>query len=417
MTPVAAGMDFGTSNSAIGYVRDGQPVLHRFADGRTVTPSALFWSEDERSLLFGAQAEACFLAEDDGRYIRALKSILGTRLTEERTILGGRPWPFRQLLKRFIQDLKSDVERAADARLTTLVAGRPVRFSDDPERDAEAEAYLGEILQEAGYAKVRFLYEPVAALIDAGDLMDEPRVVLVADIGGGTSDFSVARWRGGGGPAEERFEILANFGVRIGGTDLDRRISLDTVMPQLGMGSRTRSLTSDAVLPVPAQYFSDLATWHKIHLFYSRENRTEIAAIHRLSLEPEKIDRLLQVMDRRLGHRLAARVEALKITLGEGGAAALDLADLDEATAPVVDAARLQGAIALELASLQDAVGHVLDLAGVEAREVDHVVLTGGTTLLPVVRETLAAGVPDAALISSDPFCAVVNGLVKAAAT
>ncbi len=414
---LAAGLDFGTSNSAIGFVRDGAPVLHRFEDGRTLVPSALFYSEDERALLFGTQAEACFLAEDDGRYLRALKSILGTSLTEERTILGGRPWPFRQLLLRFVAFLKADVERREGASLTTLVAGRPVRFNDDPERDAEAEAYLHGIFRDAGFSRVRFVYEPVAAMIDAGDLMEDPRLVMVADIGGGTSDFSVARWHPGGtGSGENRFEILANFGVRIGGTDLDRRISLDTAMPLLGLGSQTRSLTSKEILPVPASYFSDLATWHKIHLFYSAKNRSEIVDIQRLALEPEKIDRLLHVMDRRLGHRLAARVEALKIRLGSGGETTLALPDLDGAPAPVVDESRLRHAIRHELESLRHAVTHTLELAGVDARDIDHMVLTGGTTLLPVVRDTLAAGVPGAKLVSSDPFCGVVNGLAKAAA-
>ena len=415
---LAAGLDFGTSNSAIGFVRDGTPVLHRFEDGRTVVPSALFYSEDDRELLFGTQAEACFLAEDDGRYLRALKSILGTSLTEERTILGGRPWPFRELLKRFVTFLKDDVERREGATLSSLVAGRPVRLNDDPDRDAEAEAYLRDILLEAGFGEVRFVYEPVAAMIDAGDLMEDPRLVMVADIGGGTSDFSVARWHPDGrGTGADRFEILANFGVRIGGTDLDRRISLDTAMPLLGLGSQTRSLTSKEILPVPASYFGDLATWHKIHLFYSAKNRSEIVDIQRLALEPEKIDRLLHVMDHRLGHRLAARVEELKIRLGSGGETALELPDLGDVTVPAVDAARLRHAIRDELDRLRHAVTHTLEIAGVDARDVDHMVLTGGTTLLPVVRDTLAAGVPGAKLVSSDPFCGVVNGLAKAAAS
>lgn len=415
--PVAAGLDFGTSNSAIGFVRDGQPTLHRFGDGRTVVPSALFYSDDENRLLFGTEAETCFMAEDDGRYLRALKSILGTSLTEERTILGGRPWPFQTLLERFVGYLKADVERREGTTLSNLVAGRPVRFSDDDARDAEAEDYLRDVLREAGFADIRFLFEPVAALLDASAQMEAPHLVLVADIGGGTSDFTIARARADGTSAPgDRFEILANHGVHIGGTDLDRRISLDAVMPQLGLGSQTRSLTSQEILPVPASYFGDLASWHKIHLFYSPKNRAEIADIRRLALEPEKIDRLLHVMDNRLGHRLAARVEELKIRLGTGGSLAVTLPGLPDATPPALDDARLRRAIAPELHALNQAVARTLELAGVRAGEIDHLVLTGGTTLLPSVRETLGACVPDAALVSSDPFCAVVNGLTKSAA-
>ncbi|MCR9071500.1 MAG: Hsp70 family protein [Alphaproteobacteria bacterium] len=420
--PVAAGLDFGTSNSAIGFVRGGQATLHRFEHGRTLVPSALFYSDDENRLLFGTEAETCFLADDEGRYLRALKSILGTSLTEEQTILGGRPWPFRQLLKRFVEFLKQDVERREAVALSTLVAGRPVRFSDDDARDAEAETYLREILRDAGFADIRFLYEPIAALLDASDGMESPNLVLVADIGGGTSDFTVARAQGDRSVAPgERFQILANHGVHIGGTDLDRRISLEVVMPLLGLGSETRSLTSDEILPVPASYFGDLASWHKIHLFYSRKNRAEIGDIHRLALEPEKIDRLLQVMDNRLGHRLAARVEDLKIRLGsgdvQGGAASMELPELPDAAVALVDNSRLRHTIRHELETLRRAVGRTLAIAGVRSAEIDHIVLTGGTTLLPAVRDAVATCVPNAALVPSDPFCAVVNGLTKAAVT
>jgi hypothetical chaperone protein len=417
MTPFVAGLDFGTSNSAIGYATAGAVRLYRHENGSQAIPTALFWDDEDKALFCGQEAETRFLQGHEGRYLRALKSILGTSLAEDATRLGGRSWTFRSLLVRFVADLKNSVEKSLGAELTRLVAGRPVRFVDDDDRsDAAAESLLLDVLEECGFRDVQFIPEPVAALIDSEQHLHDARFILVADIGGGTSDFSLARRSGGTGPNPAgRFDVLANHGTHIGGTDLDRSLSLHAVMPHLGYGSRMRASASDAALPVPAGYFVDLATWQKIPFCYAPARRREVRTVLRHALEPEKLGRLVEVLERQLGHDLATAVERAKMALSSGPAATLAFADI--ADMPAVDVSReaLARCFGPSLEQIALAARRTLAMAGVPGDRIDHLVLTGGSTLLPDVRQAIVGCVQNARIVASDPFVAVARGLTKAA--
>lgn len=417
MAHCAVGLDFGTSNSAIGYAYAGTLALHGFDNGKYVIPSALFYDEEEKSLTFGAEAEQLFLAGDDGRYMRALKSILGTGLIEETTRLGARSWPFRDLLARYLAFMKQDLERSLGFEVSHLVAGRPVRFVDnDEEKDAEAQHFLKEILNEIGFKEVTFLYEPIAALVDATDLMENPVHVLVADIGGGTSDFSIARRQPSGASSHfSGFEVLANHGVHVGGTDLDKQLSLDLAMPLFGYRSEMRSLTSNIILPIPSAYFTDLATWQKIHLLYTHKTTLELRKILHTAIEPDKIGRLLGLMDRRLGHQLAAQVERVKIDLSQSEETIFQFSEMPGLPHLTIDRSRHANAISVHLARIRNAVYQTCEAAGLGPDAVDHVVLTGGSTMLPVVSRAIADCVPRATIVSPDQFGGVAKGLTKAA--
>lgn len=417
MKKIVAGLDFGTSNSAIGHASGNALDLHTFEHGGQSVPTALFYDEEEGVLVSGHDAEARFLQGHEGRYLRALKSILGTSLADDATRMGARSWPFRSLLSSFLISVKKSVEQATGGEIAGLVAGRPVRFVDeDDTRDARAEALLREVLEEVGFGPVHFVYEPVAALIDADAAMPDAEHVLVADIGGGTSDFTLAR-RSPDAAAREiaGFEILASHGVHIGGTDLDKRLSLKAVMPAFGHGTEMKALTSDVLLPVPPGYYSDLATWQKIHFCYSYAMKRDVRAVLRQALQPEKVARLLELLERQLGHRLANAVEEMKIALSDSEVATLDFTDMDDLPAITVD----RPALARHFAPLEQRVAgaarETLGRAGVRPEQVGHIVLTGGSTLLPDMRRTLMDVVPAARIVPSDPFTAVANGLTKAA--
>jgi hypothetical chaperone protein len=246
--------------------------------------------------------------------------------------------------------------------------------------------------------------------------MQDPRYILVADIGGGTSDFSLARRSAAGSSKETAgFEVLANHGVHIGGTDLDRILSLKAVMPNLGFGSEMRASMSAAILPVPSSTYIDLATWHKIPFCYTQATRRDVRDVMRLAFEPRKIERLLDVLDRQLGHELANAVERLKIALSATSSATLACADIADVQAIEVSQKSLSHYFETPLERIAQAVRKTLEMAGVTPERIDHVVMTGGSTLLPDVRRTIVGCVPDARIVSSDPFVAVARGLTKAA--
>ncbi|HYD05421.1 MAG TPA: Hsp70 family protein, partial [Reyranella sp.] len=226
---IACGMDFGTSNSAIGVVRDNQAVLAPVEAGDSLLPSAVFFDYEARGrVLFGNEAVAAYVGQTEGRLMRALKSILGSPLIDEETSLGGRKVPLREVVEIFVRHLKRKAEAFAGQEITAVVHGRPVRFVDDDDAaDARAQAVLESIARRAGFRDVAFVYEPIAAAHHYEQTVQREELALIADIGGGTSDFSVIRV----GPqhrgrADRSRDVLATAGVRVGGTDFDTALNL-----------------------------------------------------------------------------------------------------------------------------------------------------------------------------------------------
>src|SRR5580692_9186525 len=255
MHMIACGLDFGTSNSAIGIAGGNGAVLAPVEGDAVLIPSAVFFDYETRGrVLFGADAIRTYIGQTEGRLMRALKTILGSPLIDETTALGHRKVALTEVVEIFIKHLKAKAETFAGKEISAVVHGRPVRFVDhDDKADRKAQSVLQAIAQRAGFRDVAFVYEPIAAAYHYEETAAREEIVLVADIGGGTSDFSVIRI----GPdrlnrADRANDILANAGVRVGGTDFDTLLSLESVMPELGLGT----YLFEKNLPMPkALYF------------------------------------------------------------------------------------------------------------------------------------------------------------------
>ena len=410
----ACGLDFGTSNTTLGHVGpSGQPALLPLEGSNVTVPSAIFFHRDARSEI-GRAAIAAYVDGEGGRLMRSLKSVLGSPLLNEATGIGRGRITFREVIERYLAQVKHRAEAALGTPLNAVVHGRPVHFVDgDPQGDRDAEAALAGIAHQIGFTDVSFQFEPIAAALDYEQHIAREEIALIADIGGGTSDFSIVRLSPDRRRLAERgSDILANDGVRIGGTDFDRQLSLGTVMPLLGY----RSAMKRPDLDVPSSYFHDLATWSSINQLYDRRVRRELEEVRRDAAEPALIDRLVTVVDSERGHTLAMDVEAAKIGLSDrerlafpldwvepGLAVGLARTDLVEQTE------RLASRIAAR-------VQNCLDQAGLAADAVDALFLTGGSTRLDHVRAAIAACVPHARVIEGDTFGSVGTGLAIEAA-
>ena len=409
----ACGVDFGTSNSTVGWVRPGQPTLLPLEDGKATLPSVVFFNADDDQVRYGRAALADYLEGYDGRLMRSLKSLLGTSLMEGQTEVAGRALPFRQLLGHFIGEVKRRAEREAGRPFERAVFGRPVYFvDDDPDADRLAEDTLAGIARSVGFTEIGFQYEPIAAAFDYESRIEREELVLIADIGGGTSDFSLVRL----GPAragrpDRRDDILATGGVHIGGTDFDKYLSLASVMPLLGHGSTLLSGAS-----VPSSYYFNLATWHTINQAYTRKSIAQLADLVRDAAEPDKLRRLQRLIDDRAGHWLAMRVEEAKIGLSDAPEVALDLDRLDPPELLRVHRDLFTDAIAGMIDSVGATVQRLLDEAGVGPERVDTVFFTGGSSGVASLRERIAAIVPDARRVEGDLFGSIGAGLAIDAA-
>lgn len=408
----ALGIDFGTSNSAAGYLRDGKPHLIEMAPGQTTLPTTFFFDFDTRRTLIGEPANQALLNGEHGRFMRALKRVLGTSLMhEKRQILNVRV-TFVDIIARFLAEIKKRAEAETGLTFDRAISGRPVVFHgvDDP-REKQAEDDLRACYLAAGFAEVAFMAEPEAAAIASGALEQSGEVGLIVDIGGGTSDFSLFR------SGADGVTILANHGVRIGGTDFDRAISIDRVMPLLGKGTQLRKAIGPGLSPVPTAIFNDLATWEKIPFLYSAQNRRMAEEMAKLAEEPDKLARLVSVLVDELGHELAFAVERGKIAANTGDAQSRITLDVVERN--------LSASLPIELIStvlsahaqmLHDGAEQTLSLAGLQAAQVDRVIYVGGSSLMSMVADTMKQQFPDARHSVTEVFTAVADGLALATA-
>ncbi|KQV82557.1 heat-shock protein [Massilia sp. Root351] len=405
---IACGVDFGTSNSTVGWVRPGHPTMLALEDGKTTLPSVVFYNAEDEEVTFGRAALGEYLAGYEGRLMRSLKSLLGTSLIDGQTEVGGRALPFRMLLANFIGEVKKRAELASGRQFNSAVFGRPVHFIDDSAaNDQLAEDTLAEIARSVGFKDIAFQFEPIAAAFDYESQIEREELVLIADIGGGTSDFSLVRLSPElARKAERRDDILATGGVHIGGTDFDKYLSLSAVMPLLGYGSQLNNNSE-----VPSSYYFNLATWHTINLAYTKKMWTQLSELVRDAREQDKLSRLQKLIDERAGHWLAMKVEEGKIALSGAEQVALELDRLSPAVTLDLSRSGFDAAIGHLVGSVEQTVQKMLADAGVKPEQVDTVFFTGGSSGVQSLRERIGAVLPAARKVEGDLFGSIGAGL------
>jgi hypothetical chaperone protein len=409
------GLDFGTSNTTLGVAGDVGPGdgarahLVPLEGTETTLPSAIFFDFAAARAEFGRAAVQAYAKGTDGRLMRSLKSVLGTELIDQDTLLDKHRIGFRDVLRRLLSEIKVRAERAADRPLEAVVHGRPVHFVDgDDEADRRAEAALAEIARDIGFRHVSFQFEPIAAALDYEQQVTAEEIALIADIGGGTSDFSIVRLSPARrGKAERAGDILANDGIRIGGTDFDRLLSLKSAMPHLGYQS---PMQKDGLL-APNGYFTDLSTWSKINFLYTPKVLAELRQVKRESARPDLIARLIQVVEDHLGHRLAMTVERAKIKLSVAAALKVPLEWVEPGLLAGFTRRHFESATGDLARGIAGMIRRCLGDAGLTADRIDAVFLTGGSTLLPNVRAAILDELPASRVVEGDKFGSVGLGL------
>jgi hypothetical chaperone protein len=402
------GLDFGTSNTTLGTIEGDAPLLAALEGDEATIPSAIFF-ETNGAVLIGRKAIAAYVEAAPGRLMRSLKSVLGSSLIDETTWLGRERTSFREVIGYYLGAVKRRAEAATGRELRDVVHGRPVHFVDNnADADRKAEQVLREIAKEIGFADVTFQFEPIAAALDYERQIASEEIALIADIGGGTSDFSIVRL----GPerhgkSDRSADILANDGVRVGGTDFDRQLSLGVVMPLFGFGSAMKRPGLD----VPSRYFHDLATWSSINRMYEPGVAAEIRRVRQEASEPALLDRLLRVLEEQRGHTLAMEIEEAKIALSDTRRAAIPL----EWVAPGLGAAIGRPDLVGHTRQLAERIAARVKICLAQARlkpdDIDAVFLTGGSVRLAHVRKAITKAVPSARVVEGDTFGAVGKGL------
>ena len=421
--PKAFGLDFGTTNSALALAHANSAVeLARFGAGSTFR-SILYFEEDEASksgklrVVAGPDAIQSYLnARAPGRLIQSTKSYLASRLFSQTQIFN-QTFSLEELIGALLRYLRKSAETQFGDLGGKLVAGRPVHFSGTKTQadDDFALARLRKAFANAGFDEVHFLPEPVAAAYKYRQRLDHDELVLIADFGGGTSDFSLVKLQPAQASTSELSDrvigqVIANAGVGIAGDTFDSKLVRHLVAPMLGLGSEYKSQFGK-VLPVPNWLYEHLERWHYLSFLKTRKNMELLKQIRFQALAPEKLDALIDLVDHDLGYRLYQAIEAVKCSLSEQSTSQFHFKEAAIDIQKSVARGDFEQWIGAEVGAIATCVDRLLTNCNVAAGDVDAVFMTGGSSFVPAIRKIFESKFPKAPIRAGQEFTSVAEGL------
>ncbi len=410
----SCGIDFGTTNTSAA-IGDGvlEPKLVQ-VEGKSVTiPTALFFADGGR-VYFGREAMRLYMNGEKGRCMRSLKRVLGTDLMSTGTNVNGKLLKFENILSYFLKHIKAKIDSAANDEVVNVVIGRPVHFRDnDASGDIKAQNELKRIAQSAGFQNIEFQFEPIAAAFAHEKAVDGEKLACVVDIGGGTSDFSIIKiGKNLINKRNRQDDILASTGVRIGGNDFDKDLALKSFMPEFGFGGMGGGKAKyEKILPLPTAIYRDLAEWSKINTLYVPQEINLVKKMLFTAHEPEKVKRLLEILQNELGHTLLTAVEQTKIALTEKEKISIGLDFLSDAPVISADKHSFEDSLQNDVQKIAKSVQECLLQAQAKPEDIELVVLTGGSTEIPYVQKIMCSQFANAELAQSNKLSSVGLGL------
>lgn len=358
------------------------------------------------------KAQALVEVNSPGRLFQSLKSSLrisGYHGTE----IFGQHYQIEELTAMILRRIKERVDEAAGESIDTAVFGRPVRFSDREREDDVAERRLRTAAHLAGFTDVVFFYEPVAACVEYAIATERRQRLMVVDIGGGTCDVCVMEFGGAEGTAERLAEsrILGVAGLPIAGDAIDREITRTKVFPCLG----SRSRYGPSRLPVPQYLYTAVADWQNLYKLNTEETINWLIAMEASSTQPEAIRALRGLVRRNLGYPLAREVEAAKKRLSSEMQTTIELHRDQVHIHEPIDRDELADSIHHMLDRMRHTIHEAESAAQVRADDIDCVLTTGGTSLIPSIRHMLEERFGPGKMLERDTFTSVAAGLAVVA--
>lgn len=414
---VSIGIDFGTSNTVVALAGPDHSVrtLQFRHDGQDhdVYASALCFWQDRPGSSVPASIEGGPWALERMResltalrFIQSFKTFAASRSFQHTTIFRQR-YRFEDLLATFLRTLVRHAGPDLDFGAARIQIGRPVRFAGSHPDDGLAMQRYGEAFGRLGATSPRYIYEPVGAAFSFARSLDRDATVLVADFGGGTSDFSIMRFSREAGLL--RAEPLGHAGIGIAGDTFDARIVDHVVSPRLGKGGQYRSFGK--VLPIPVHYYGTLARWNELALMKGSADLRELHELARSAIEPGPLEDFIALVENDLGFALYRAVSAAKVGLSREDAVEFRFADGALDLASTIRRADFEHWIAEDLVRLDRTVDQVMAQAGLGPDAIERVFLTGGTSFVPAVQQLFARRFGQAKLTAADQFNSIAQGL------
>lgn len=412
------GIDFGTSNSALSINVDGKNHaidIDKHSLNKKLLKSIIFYDYAEKEYLYGAEAVERYIETDaEGRYIQSIKTFLPDTSFKD-TRIGGKSFTIEDIVSMILRRIKVTGEEYLGQEVNDVVLGRPVIFSEIAEKEQTAETRLIKAAKLSGFKNVHLEYEPIAAArcyeetLKAGD----EHVVLVCDFGGGTSDFSVIKLRGKTANIhrDRKKDILSLGGVYIGGDSLDSKLMWEELANEFGRGAMLLYPMTDSAVKMPVTIMDRLKQWHLIPQLNTPKMISFLHEIKNFTKDKPYIENLISLIENNYGYTLFKAIENSKIELSTANISDITYSDYTIALKRSVTIERFNEVIYNEVTSLQKCIQKTVVDAGLKISDIDKVMLTGGTSNVPLIHDYLVTTFGAEKMTTTDAFTSVGQGL------
>lgn len=410
----ALGLDFGTTNTVMA-VKNGSGTTSIGFDSPAGHSDSMrtclsFMKGAQRDVLdveAGNAAIRQFIDNPgDARFLQSIKTFAASALFQG-TLIHARRHQFEDLLEVFLKRLGNYAHQDFAQDYSRIVVGRPVKFAGHNPDEALATERYNTALGRLGFPDVHFVYEPVAAAFYFAQHLEKDATVLVADFGGGTTDYSIIRFEKAAGTLTAT--PVGHSGVGVAGDHFDFRIIDNVVSPQIGKGSHFRSF--DKILEIPSNYYANFGRWNQLSIFKTLKDFQELKKLVRSSLEPEKLEAFIDLIDHDEGYPLYQAISAAKMRLSEAEETEFYFEPLGKDSRRTIRRVDFESWIGEDLKAIEGALDEVLVTSNIAADAIDKVFLTGGTSFVPAVRKLFEARFSADRIESGGELLSIAHGL------
>ncbi|MDH6272819.1 putative chaperone protein [Rhizobium leguminosarum] len=412
----ALGFDFGTTNTVLAMADGGATRSMAFTSTEGTADSmrtALSFMKDAQLGASALKVEAGHAAirqfiDNPGecRFLQSIKTFAASALFQG-TLIFAKRHNFEDLMEVFVRRLRNYAGDHWPSDVSRIVTGRPVHFAGASPDPALATERYNEALSRFGFPEIHYVYEPVAAAFYFAQNLKQDATVLVADFGGGTTDYSLIRFETVAGKLTAT--PIGHSGVGVAGDHFDYRMIDNIVAPLIGKGSHFKSF--DKILEVPSNYYSSFGRWNQLSIFKTTREFEDLKKLVRTSLEPEKLEIFIDLIDHDEGYPLYQAVSATKMALSAAEEAPFDFAPLGRGGHRSIKRSDFEGWIADDVARIEGALDDVLDKTETKPAEIDKVFLTGGTSFVPAVRRIFTERFERDRIESGGELLSIAHGL------
>jgi hypothetical chaperone protein len=404
------GLDFGTSNTISTVYKEGKDIMVPLEGCNKSLPSSVFFPFNEiENPIYGDLATNTYINNGYGRYMKSFKRILGTTFFDQRTVLKpGFSISFQEIIIDYLKYVKNKTEEFTKQETDYVVIGKPVRLSENVNGPNSGIAQLEAILKKVGYKNYSFLEEPIAAAYYHKKNLENKSFAIVADLGGGTCDFTIVEINN----KEKDLNILSTSGISLGGTDLDSLFALKTFLPELGYNS----IDKFKGITLPSTPFRDAADWNKITTsLYSKKTEMLVRKMVANSKYPEKVTQFQKLINDKNAHSLLSEIEETKIKLSQKESIDFKSKFIPNTVDLNITKSVLESSIENSVHKILNTASECCTLAGLEKTAIDYLILTGGTSKMPLIKQLFKDTFSNAKLIENNSMDSVALGLLEKA--